>query len=104
MPEATYSTDTADVVSVWSAYGHRFIGTDSDTHEACLTCGAMYQLLALADDPSRGEYLTASGGMPAACTGDTSMVHGYPGERYCHEHDDPCEHTEHDCPCLFCDS
>jgi len=109
MTEQTYITDTTDVVSVWSAYGHRFMSTDSEGHDSCLTCGAMYQLMALADDPSRGEYMAANGDAPMECTGDTSMAHGYPGERYCHEHQHPrdysdheCEHTSHDCNCLFC--
>ncbi len=96
MPE--YSTDTAQVTSVWSAYGHRFIGTDAPEHEACLICGALYQLLAFADDPTRGEYLTAAGEQPADCTRDTSMVHGYPGER------DGNGTIDHTCPCLSCDS
>jgi hypothetical protein len=56
----------------------------------------MYQLLADADDPTRGEYLTASGDEPQQCSGDTSMVHGYPGER----EDGP----NYDCNCILCDS
>ena len=80
MTEQTYITDTTDVVSVWSAYGHRFMSTDSEGHDSCLTCGAMYQLMALADDPSRGEYMAANGDAPMECTGDTSMAHGYPDE------------------------
>ncbi len=90
-----YSTDTSNVVSVWSAYGHRFIG-DEDNYEQCLTCGALYQLLAFEDDPSRGEYLTADGSAPMECSRDTSMVHGYPGER----EDGP----NHNCNCISCDS
>jgi hypothetical protein len=92
---AEYSSDTSQVVSVWSAYGHRFIGTDEPTHESCLTCGAMYQLLALADDPTRGEYMAANGDAPMECSGDTSMTHGYPGER----HDG---NVDHSCNCLLC--
>jgi hypothetical protein len=96
MPEDI--ADTSRVSSVWSAYGHRFMSTDAPEHEACLTCGAMYALMARADDPTRGEYMTASGEQPAECTGDTSMVHGYPGERH-------GEGTvDHDCPCVSCDS
>jgi len=91
-----YITDTSQVSSVWSAHGHRFMGDDGENTESCLTCGAMYQLLALEDDPTRGEYLTISGDAPAQCTGDTSMVHGYPGER----EDGP----NHDCPCILCNS
>jgi hypothetical protein len=93
-----YSVDNSQVTSVWSAHGHRFISNGGENTESCLTCGAVYQLLALAEDPTRGEYLTASGEPPAQCTGDTSMVHGYPGERH-------GEGTvDHDCPCLLCDS
>ena len=99
MPD--YISDNSQVVSVWSAYGHRFTGTDSPEHESCLTCGAMYALVALADDPTRGEYVTIGGDEPAECTGDTSMAHGYPGERVC---DDGCEHCMHQCPCILCDS
>lgn len=77
-----YVEDTSQVTSVWSAYGHRFIG-DGEGSESCLTCGAMYTLMALADDPTRGEYLTASGGEPMQCTGDTSMEHGYEVDTEC---------------------
>lgn len=87
--------DTSRVVSVWSAYGHTFIGEDGN-HEQCLTCGALYQLLPADDDPTRGRYCAANGDDPNNCTHDTSMVHGYPGER----EDGP----NHDCNCLLCDS
>jgi hypothetical protein len=93
-----YTEDTSRVSSVWSSYGHRFMD-DGEGYASCLTCGAMYQLRALADDPTRGEYVTAMGGEPAECTRDTSMVHGYPGERDYHEGT-----KDHDCNCLFCDS
>ena len=69
MAQPEYSQDVSDVVSVWSQYGHRFMSTDDENHEACLTCGAMYQLLARADDPTRGEYLTNAGEIPQDCTG-----------------------------------
>jgi hypothetical protein len=89
----TYSTDTANVVSVWSAYGHHFISEDGG--ESCLTCGAHYQPMALEDDPTRGEYMAANGDAPMECTGDTSMAHGYPGERV-------DGNADHDCNCLLC--
>lgn len=93
-----YTSEIEQVTSVWSAHGHRFMGTDDPNDETCLTCGAMYRLVALEDDPTRGEYVTASGETPMQCTGDTSMVHGYPGERH-------GEGTvDHNCNCLFCDS
>lgn len=100
----TYGTDTANVVSVRSAYGHRFMSDGGENTESCLTCGAMYQLLADADDLSRGEYLAAGGDAPMECTRDTSMAHGYPGERQCDGCEDGCRHCEHDCNCLLCDS
>lgn len=104
-----YTDDVSQVSSVWSAYGHRFMSTDEPTHESCLICGAMFQCLALADDPTRGEYMTAAGDEPQQCTGDTSMVHGYPGERVCTVNggrgcEDGCQHCEHDCNCVSCDS
>jgi hypothetical protein len=108
MPD-TYSLDASRVTSVWSAYGHRFMSDGDENTESCLTCGATYQLLALADDPTRGEYMAANGDAPMDCTGDTGMAHGYPGERYCHEHQHPrdhseheCSHVDHDCNCLLC--
>jgi hypothetical protein len=102
----TYSTDTSAVVSVWSAHGHRFMSTDDENTEQCITCGAMYQLLADAEDPRTGYYLTSVGDEPAECSGDTAMTHGYPGERHCEHCDQPegCEHCNHQCPCILCDS
>ncbi len=97
----------AHITSVWSSYGHRFMSTDCEDHEACLTCGAMYQLVPLADDPTRGEYTTASGDEPADCTHDTMMVHAYSGEAWCDSCDNAdggCSHCVHDCPCIACDS
>lgn len=89
-------SDTSLVISVWSAYGHRFMSDgDGCGHESCLTCGAMYQLVADADDPTRGKYTTASGDQPMECTRDTAMAHGYPGER----HDG---NADHNCNCLLC--
>lgn len=97
------------ITSVWSSYGHRFMSTDDERHESCLTCGAMYELSPLADDPTRGEYHAANGDEPMECSRDTGMAHGYLGERYCHEHQHPrdyseheCEHVAHTCNCLFC--
>lgn len=77
-----YTTDTSRVSSVWSAYGHRFMSQD-DNYESCLTCGAMYQLLALEDDPTRGEYLAMNGDAPMNCSHDTSMDHGYESDSDC---------------------
>ena len=89
-----YTADTSRVSSVWSSYGHRFTSTDVPEHESCLTCGATFQLLALENDLTRGEYLSAAGEAPMECTGDTSMVHGIAGEVDGDPHPD--------CNCLFC--
>lgn len=95
------------VHSVWSSYGHRFMSTDDERHESCLTCGAMYELIDHGD--GSGEYHAGNGDEPMPCTGDTGMAHGYPGERHCHEHPldrsgHECEHVDHNCNCLLCDS
>jgi hypothetical protein len=104
MPD-TYITDVSRVVSVWSEYGHRFMSDGGEGTESCLTCGAMYQLMASAEDPTRGEYMAANGDAPMDCTGNTSLAHGYAGERHCHEHaPDYCACVEHNCNCLLCNS
>ena len=106
------------IVSVWSSYGHRFMGTGEcpdedgrDSYESCLTCGAEYVLKNLGD--GNGEYITNGGDQPNHCTYDTGMVHGI--ERVCQggngsgcdkskESDDgTCEHTRHNCNCVQCD-
>jgi hypothetical protein len=93
------------IVSVWSSYGHRFVSSDSDDSDSCLTCGALYALVETPDGPSDGEYQAADGSEPAECTGDTRMVHGYPGERWCEEcRGAGCEHCQHNCNCILCDS
>lgn len=93
------------ITSVWSSYGHRFIGEDSDEagnhYKRCLTCGALYQLAPRADDPTSGDYVAIDGSEPMACTGRIDMAHGYPGER---ETAYPDMWSDHNCNCLFCDS
>jgi hypothetical protein len=69
--------DNSRVTSVWSAHGHRFMSDGDPPYESCLTCGAMYQLLACAEDPTRGVYLAMNGDEPMPCSHDTSMTHGY---------------------------
>jgi hypothetical protein len=68
----------------------------------------MYQLLPEADDPTRGYYCANDGSAPKWCSHDTSMTHGYPGERVCQcDNGRPlegCDCTDHNCNCLFCDS
>lgn len=118
------------ILSVWSDYGHTFLSDgDDDTDDegrtlghyvSCLTCGAHYVQRPTADggwdDPDvayiRGEYVTNAGEEPAECSGDTSMIHGYRGERegvcdYTNQHvgwGETCEHCDHACPCVLCDS
>lgn len=87
--------NTSQIVVVWSAFGHRFIGEDGN-HEQCLTCGAVFQLLPEPSDPARGSYCAVDGSDPVWCSGDTGTVHGYPSER----EDGP----NHGCNCLLCDS
>lgn len=99
-------TDTSMITSIWSAYGHRFMsdGNGDDeygyTTESCLTCGAMYQLSADEDDATRGTYTAIDGSEPHTCTGDTSMSHGYPGER----DDSNGANVDHNCNCIRCNS
>jgi len=94
------------ITSIWSSFGHRFASTDSEDSEQCMTCGGMWTLARRADDPNAGDYTASNGDDPQECSRDTSRAHGYPGERYCQWGDcddsEPCEHTAHDCNCLFC--
>ena len=100
------------ITSVWSSYGHRFIGDgEGEGYESCLTCGALYALIETPEGFNDGAYVAANGDEPMECTRDTGMAHGYPGERYCHEHQHPldrsdheCEHVAHACNCLLCES
>ena len=88
------------ITHVWSPFGHRFMSDGNgpnewgNTTESCLTCGAMYELARRTDDPTGGDYTASNGDDPMPCTGDTSMVHGYPGEADGDPHPD--------CNCLFC--
>jgi hypothetical protein len=88
------------ITSVWSSFGHRFIGTGEtddvgNPYESCLTCGAVYELVRREDDPTGGDYTAANGDDPMPCTHDTSMAHGYPGERV-------DGNADHNCNCLLC--
>jgi len=82
------------ITSVWSSYGHRFMSTDDERHDSCLTCGAMYELIETPQGISEGAYVASNGDEPMQCTQDTSMVHGYAGEIDGEPHPD--------CNCLFC--
>ena len=83
------------ITHVWSSFGHRFISDDSDSgHESCLTCGAMYELVRRADDPTGGDYTASNGDDPTPCTRRTDLYHGVPGEGE--------GATDHNCNCLFC--
>lgn len=95
---------------VWSSNGHRFMGTDSETDESCLTCGALYALVPSDSDPSIGHYVASNGDAAQECTGRTDLVHGYERNceadngRECQEsrENGTCKHTDHDCNCLQC--
>jgi len=99
--------------SVWSSYGHTFIGAgeyeyDNDgeivgAYHDCLTCGAHYVLRATPDGISDGEYMANNGDAPTYCTRDTSMQHGDPRETgHGLDCEDGCEHCTHDCNCIVC--
>ncbi len=106
--------------SVWSSYGHTFMssgeveefdGNVKGYYVDCLTCGAHYVLRATPDGTSDGGYFANNGDDPMECSRDTGMAHGYPGERYCHEHQHPrdyseheCSHVAHNCNCILCDN
>ena len=95
---------------------HRWISAD-DNYVSCLMCGGLWE----DTDPesiTTDGIRSATGDYPTECTSAMS-VHGYPGERYCHECDssdtgravlrltrDVCEHIRETdgCNCLFCDS
>jgi hypothetical protein len=99
--------DPYNINSVWSSYGHEFIGTgeyeqdDNDrmrgVYESCLTCGAEYVLRATPDAFSDGEYQTSSGDEPAQCKGIGASCHGECDR----SGDERCEPDE-TCPCLRC--
>ena len=91
---ALRQSDDPAITSVWSSYGHTFL--DEDCVEACLICGAVYQLVPDdPSDPSYGRYCAAKGDDPMPCTGDTGMAHGYLGERV----DGTVDHA---CNCIRC--
>lgn len=89
--------------------GHRMTGTGTTDEDQCLTCGGIWQLM-----PDRkydesghyGAYFSIRGERAEECSGDTSRVHGYPGERYCENHDEDtadCACVSHNCNCIICD-
>jgi len=94
------------VVSVWSAYGHRFLWEDG--RKACFACGAVYDLVADSDDPTRGEYVNRRGDAAMSCADLRDLVHGIERNcevdngKPCNGGSEPCEHTDHDCNCLQC--
>lgn len=97
-----WAKGTYNISSVSSAFDHRFMGDDGD--EACLTCGARYELVHTSVEyPSTGRYRTSNGDDPMRCTGDTDMVHGDLHESG-HEADceNGCSHCQHNCNCLVC--
>ncbi|GIG61140.1 hypothetical protein Lfu02_55120 [Longispora fulva] len=99
------------MITVWSAYGHRFQSGDSGS-ETCMTCGGTWELSETTDpgDWNSHYYHASNGDDPDECTGNTSLAHGY--ERVCQNDngrqcaDDiengTCEHTSHSCNCIQC--
>lgn len=84
---------TQPIVSVWSAYGHRFM-SDGNGYESCLVCGAVYELVHDdADDPTHGAYVASNGDAPLDCSHDTGMAHG-----------EDRAGDDHDCNCHLCAS
>lgn len=93
---------------------HRWISAD-EGYVSCLNCGGLWEETvpgSITTDTIR----SATGDYPTPCT-STSSVHGYAGERYCHECDvsdtgravmrlwrDVCEHIREtdECNCLLC--
>jgi hypothetical protein len=69
---------------------HKWVGTDSEEHSQCLTCGGLWE---------QGEetHLSARGEWASNCSGNTSQCHHYGGE--CPE--DQCQ-LDSECNCLFC--
>lgn len=95
------------ITVVWSAYGHTFITEDGTP--TCLNCGAGYTLSPV---PERGDnygrYHANNGDDPMDCYDLRGKVHGIERNcevdngRSCTEYGEPCEHTDHDCNCVFC--
>ncbi len=76
-----WADGTWNIVSVDSAYGHRFLAEDGT--EKCLTCGAQYELVHNGADKISGRYRNAWGHSPEPCTGDD------------HDRNDRCNCLEH---------
>lgn len=99
------------ITSVRSGYGHRFMGTDKEMEESCLTCGAVYHLVLTPDETYDADYQASNGDYPNHCSHRTDLVHGV--ERVCQaangrgceasQESGVCEHTDHECNCVSCD-
>lgn len=104
---------------LWSAAGHRFMGSGSDDpdQESCLTCGGEWVLRPDSADGDYGSYFGLGADGPELamqCSGRTDLEHG--PERHCqasngspcdasaaYDGSGPdCEHIEHECNCLLC--
>ena len=104
------------VISVWSSYGHTFMGGDTvegthgrESYVSCLTCGGEFVERNLGD--GRGEYVTYGiDETPIECSLVRGVVHGIErvceadNGRACHANETTgvCVHTEHDCNCVMC--
>lgn len=71
---------------------HKWVSTDTQEHDACLTCGGMWVSGETAHYSARGEYAVN-------CSGNTTQCQHYSGE--CPE--EVCA-LDVECNCLFCDS
>lgn len=71
---------------------HRWIGTDEDPHEVCLTCGGMWVW-----DSYAGRHVGIDGTPAVNCTRNTAQCHHYAGECPAEE----CN-LDSNCNCLHC--
>lgn len=114
--ETIVRRDTRYRTFLSTSHGHRMYSSDSQDADCCMTCGGEWTLAPdLEYDPegSTGSYFASNGDHADECSGDTSMEHGYPGERHCSMGDNgrscppfdetgKCVHTNHECNCLIC--
>lgn len=98
------------LISVHQVNWHNFGGADNGSTETCQTCGGTW---GYEDTPTGSKsvdrvYQANNGDAPSECPGD-SREHG---EAPCQAgrdgngceaaQDGPCQHTSHDCNCLYC--
>jgi hypothetical protein len=106
---------TRPVISVWSSYGHTFMGmgeyaddANRDAYVSCLTCGAQFIERNLGD--GNGAYETSNGDAPTQCSGRTDLSHGseavceVDNGRACQANTETgdCTHVDFPCNCVQC--